>query len=77
MNVRGLALKAAVVGIVAAAGVGAAAAPASAMTAECARMAYWNVRFADWLNEDGITFSEWNRMYDLWLRTEEYLDNNC
>jgi hypothetical protein len=46
MNKRGLALKLAVVGVVAAAGVGIAASPAAAMEKECFVFAYWNHRAA-------------------------------
>jgi hypothetical protein len=76
MDKRALALKVAVVGVVAA-GVGLVASPASAMPRDCSRMAYWNERAAMMMNVDGIGFEAWNGWYDIWLRTENYLDENC
>jgi len=77
MNRRRLALKVAVVSVMAAAGVGIAATPASAMPAECATFRYWNARSAWWLNQDGLTFAQWNGWYDLWLQTEDLIAENC
>jgi len=77
MNRRRLALKVAVVGIVAVAGLGVAATPALAMPAECGTFRYWNARAAWWLNQDGLTFAQWNAWYDLWLQTEDDLAANC
>ncbi len=77
MNRRRLALKVAIVGVVAAAGVGIAASPAVAMPIECYRIAYWNQRAATMMNQDGISFQDWNGWYDLWLNSERFLDANC
>ena len=77
MNRRGLALKAAVVGLVAIAGVGIAATPAAAVPKECSVFRYWNARSAWWLNQDGLTLEQWNGWYDLWLQTEADIDANC
>jgi hypothetical protein len=76
MNRRSLALKVAVVGVMAA-GVGLVASPAAAMSVDCSRMAYWNERAAMMMNADGNTFAAWNGWYDIWLRTEKYLNENC
>ena len=77
MNKRRVAVRLAVVGLVAMAGVGIAATPVLAMTPECQSYAYWNRRAAIMMNQDGITFAQWNGWYDLWLHTESLLDSQC
>jgi hypothetical protein len=40
-------------------------------------MAYWNERAAMMMNVDGTTFTASSQWYDIWLRTENYLAENC
>jgi hypothetical protein len=75
MNKRSLALKLGVVGVVAAAGVGIAATPASAMEKECFIAAYWSHRAAIMLQDTTLTGEQWLGWFELWNRAEVRLED--
>jgi Spy/CpxP family protein refolding chaperone len=75
MNKRGLAIRLAAVGVVAAAGVAIAASPASAMEAECFDFAYWNHRSEQMLQDPSLTGAQWMGWFNLWVRSGVALEN--
>jgi hypothetical protein len=76
MNVRRVATKLAVVGILAGTGVAVAAAPASAYPNDCHAMHSASLRAAQYMANAG-TIEQWNLAYDMWLRVEDYLNSYC
>jgi hypothetical protein len=69
MNKRGLAIRLAAVGAVAAAGVAIAASPAAAMEKECFTFAYWNHRAAIMLQDPNLTGAQWTGWFNLWVQS--------
>jgi hypothetical protein len=74
MRKRALALKLAVVGVLAAASVGIAASPASAYPVECFGLNYWHLKAEMYLRSGSLSAQEVVTWYGHWVRTADLMD---
>jgi len=78
MTKRGVAVRVAVVGVVAAAGLAVAASPAAAMDRDCEAAATLSNNAARMMQAEGEwSYEAWNVAYSAWLVAERYLDRWC